>query len=322
MSLRHVNNVSQKFWLTTWFLFKKIAIFLASCLTILGLYLSLLMSAVAATWVIPTQGDVVGEVQYTEAQAGETLSDVGLRFDMGYHEMVQANPRLDALHVLPSRTNVVIPSQYILPPGPRRGIVINLAEFRLYYYPPGDNVVITMPVGIGRKGWSTPLGITKIIGKERNPAWRPTAKLKAEAALHGVSIPDEFPAGANNPLGKHVLRLGWPTYLIHGSNRRDGIGSRVSAGCIRLLPDDIDYLFDYVALGTRVRIIKQPVKLGRVKDSVFIELHSVLAKQDHLKLQRQVANRLVGHKNLQIDDKALNRAILSSLGIPIKIASY
>lgn len=210
----------------------------------------------ATTLIIPQQGNVVGAVEYVFPYPGETLGDVGIRYDMGYQEMVKANPYVDPNAILSPRMRLLIPSQFTLPNVPRHGVVINLADYRLYFFPEHDNVVMTYPVGIGRKGWSTPCGLTKIISKQVNPAWHPTASVQAYAAKKGVLMPDAFPPGQGNPLGKHVLRLGWPTYLIHGSNSDGGIGERVSAGCIRMLPDDIEYLFELVKVGTPVRIVK------------------------------------------------------------------
>ncbi len=216
--------------------------------------------ASAATFVIPADGSVVGEVQYINADVGETLGDVGIRYGIGYYEMTRANPQVDPVIPLPMRASILIPSRFKLPQGPHRGIVINLAEYRLYYFPENDNVVMTYPVGVGRKGWNTPLGVTTVIAKERDPVWRPTAKLQAEGAKHGQIVPEAFPGGSGNPLGRYVMRLGWPTYLIHGTNRTDSIGMRVSAGCVRMLPDDIEYLFNRVPVGTSVRIVNQPLK--------------------------------------------------------------
>ncbi len=211
--------------------------------------------ACAITLTLPTTGDVVGEVGYTHPQFGETLGEVGIRYDMGYLEMVHANPDIDPMRPLSPQVRLLIPSQFTLPKVPRHGLVINLAEYRLYFFPEHDNVVMTYPVGIGHRGWDTPLGITTVVAKQINPTWRPTASVRTQAAQNGVLLPDTFPPGPGNPLGKYVLRLGWPTYLIHGSNHTAGIGERVSAGCIRMLPDDIDYLFGLVEVGTSVRVV-------------------------------------------------------------------
>ncbi|STX51741.1 putative ErfK/YbiS/YcfS/YnhG family protein precursor [Legionella busanensis] len=284
------------------------------------LFLIITSTNYASTWVFSERSDLIGKVQYATVQAGETLSDVGIRYDIGYHEMVQANPKLDPLRPLYPQTQVIIPSQYILPPGPHQGLVINLAEFRLYYYVPGDNIVITMPVGIGREGWKTPIGVTKIIAKERDPHWRPTANVRAEAARHGTPIPQEFPPGEGNPLGRHVLRLGWPTYLIHGTNRRDIVGSRVSAGCIRMMPEDIESLFDYVKVGTSVRVINEPVKLGYANGAIFLEAHPLLVEQQGTNLSKLVASLLATKNNIRDkNNKVIQTEIHFPSGIPVKI---
>jgi len=219
---------------------------------------ALLKFSFAATFVIPSKGNLIGENEYTRPYPGETLGDVGIRYDIGYQEIAKANPTIDPNTILPPQTRVLIPSQFVLPNVPRHGLVINLASYRLYFFPENENVVMTYPVGIGRKGWNTPLGLTKITSKQINPSWYPSAKVIAYAAEKGVLMPDVFPPGASNPLGKHVLRLGWPTYLIHGSNHPDGIGEMISAGCIRMLPEDIENLFALVSVGTPVRIIDEP----------------------------------------------------------------
>jgi L,D-transpeptidase ErfK/SrfK len=214
----------------------------------------------ATTLVIPPEGDIVGVVEYAYPEPLETLGEVGLRHDIGYHEIVRANPHLDPRTPLPSNTRVRIPTQFILPKVPRHGIVINLTEYRLYFFPENDNVVMTYPIGIGRKGWDTPLGTTKVIAKEKNPIWRPSAKLRAHAAERGGILPESFPANKVNPLGKYALRLGWASYLIHGTNHAAGIGERISAGCIRMLPDDIENLFELVKIGTPVRVIAEKLQ--------------------------------------------------------------
>lgn len=209
----------------------------------------------SSTYVVPSHGDIIGEIQYGYSEIGETLAEAGDRFDLGYVEMHRANPQLEPHQSLSAHTRLVIPSQHRLPQVPRQGIVINLAQYRLYYFPPNENIVYTYPIGIGRKGWSTPLGVTKVISKETNPIWHPTKKIRELADENGFPLPEEFPAGPNNPLGQHVLRLGWPTYLIHGSNAANSVGRRVSAGCIRMRPQDIEYLSQKILVGTQVRVV-------------------------------------------------------------------
>lgn len=233
----------------------------------------------ATTWVLPARGDVIGEVQYATVEPNETIDEIGKRFSIGYHELARANPAIDATHPLAANTQLVIPSQFILPNVPRTGIVINLAEYRLYYFPENENIVITFPVGIGREGWNTPLGFTKIVSKQANPKWHPTNNLQAAALEHGIALPDEFPSGPYNPLGRYALRLGWPTFLIHGSNRSDGIGTRVSAGCLRMFPDDIEHLFKLVSVGTAVRVINEPIKIGKAHGALFVQIHPLLGKE-------------------------------------------
>ncbi|MCE3044135.1 L,D-transpeptidase family protein [Legionella sp. 16cNR16C] len=272
----------------------------------------------AETFVLPAEGDVVGKIEYVNPQVGETLSEVGIRHDVGYYEMLNANPGVDPTRPLPPQTRLIIPSQYILPSGPRSGLVINLSEYRLYYFPPNDNVVITMPVGIGREGWNTPVGQTRVTSKEHDPIWRPTANVRAEAAKHGTPIPNEFPPGAGNPLGRHVFRLGWPTYLIHGTNRRDGVGSRVSAGCIRMLPEDIEVLFDMVTVGTSVRVINEPVKIGRLNNALYIEVHTPL--EQSINLPKQLGAALGKYALPSWNKSQVQEEGLRPSGIPRKIA--
>ena len=219
----------------------------------------------ASIYVIPSDGNIVGEIEYTHPNASETLREVGLRYDIGLEEMILANPNVDPTLFLSPQVRLRIPSQYRLPNVPRHGLVINLAEYRLYFFPEHDNIVMTYPIGIGRRGWSTPIGLTKIVAKEAHPTWHPSKKLIDEGKKHGVMIPSSFPPGPHNPLGDFVLRLGWPTYLIHGSNQMNGIGEKVSAGCIRMLPDDIEYLFKQVSIDTPVRVINEPVNHPALK---------------------------------------------------------
>lgn len=266
--------------------------------------------------VIPPEGDVVGEIEYTHPEEGETLAEVGIRFDMGYYAMVNANPHVDPNRPLSAQVRLLIPSQFILPQAPRHGVVINLAEYRLYFFPENDNVVITYPVGIGRKGWSTPVGITKITTMQRNPTWRPTATVIADAAEKGVQMPDVFPSGPSNPLGKHALSLGWPTYLIHGTNRTDGIGERVSAGCIRMLPEDIEYLFGFVKIGTPVRVVNEPLKFGKLNSALYIEVHKPLSEQKDMDFLARVERRLNTKQSL---NKSITQEINRPTGVPKKI---
>lgn len=274
----------------------------------------------ATSYVLPESGDLIGELKTVYANSGETLDEVGRRFDIGFNEMTRANPRIDPTVRLFGTNKVVIPAQFILPLGPRKGIVINLAELRLYYYPLDDNVVITEPVGIGRKGWNTPIGTTTIVRKQLAPVWRPTVNVRVEAAKNGTPIPSAFPPGPNNPLGKYVLRLGWPTYLIHGTNRPEGVGARVSAGCIRMLPEDIEGLYQLVKVGTPVRVVNAPYKLGWQDGHWYLEVHKPLkAEKEPLidQIKQQLTNEAGG---VSINWRTIERSVKVMSGTPVSIS--
>jgi L,D-transpeptidase ErfK/SrfK len=167
-----------------------------------------------------------------------------------------------------------------LPPGPREGLVLNLAEYRMYYFPkPKDGepaYVYVYPMSIGRMDWETPLGRTKIVAMAKSPAWYPPESVRDEHAADGDPLPRIVPPGPENPLGSRALRLGLPGYLIHGTNRPAGVGMRVSHGCIRMFPEDIEFLFQHISVNTVVRIINAPVKIGWDGEALVAEVHPLL----------------------------------------------
>lgn len=238
-----------------------------------------LAPALGSTFWLPREGDsVVGHLQGAVAAPEDTLLDIGRRFNVGYEELKLANPGVDPW-IPGDGTLVVIPSRYVLPNAPRTGIVLNLAEMRLYYFPdPMDaprRRVITHPVSIGQVGWSTPLGTTKIIAKVENPAWYPPASIRAEAEANGEPLPLMVPAGPDNPLGTHALAFEKKGYLIHGTNKPFGLGMRVSHGCVRMYPEDIVSLFAEVPVDTPVHVVNQPVKTGWRDGVLYVEAHPV-----------------------------------------------
>lgn len=281
------------------------------------------MSAQAATYVMPAgQDDLVGHVLEVSATAGERLGEIGMRTGMGYYEMQAANPNIDPYKHLYAGTKVIIAAEFILPPGPREGIVINLPELRLYYYPAGENVVVTFPIGIGREGvWGTPLGLTKVINKKAGPSWYPTQHVRDHAASQGTPIPAYFPPGPDNPLGEYALYLGWPTILIHGTNLPDFIGTRISAGCIRMMPNAIKALFDMVPIGTTVRVMDQPFKAGWRDQRLYVEAHLPLDEEQGVynetlsSLVRVVAEATQNQPTV-VSWSAVRRAEAETTGIP------
>lgn len=254
---------------------------------LVGIFASIAMSmlvedrAVAEVYELPPDGhDVIGALGSVIARHDDTLLDIARRHGLGYEDIVRANPGIDTW--LPGEgTEVVLPTRFVLPPGPRQGVVLNLAEYRLYYFPEptrGERaVVMTYPISIGRMDWATPLGRTSVVSKVRNPSWYVPESIRAEHAAEGDPLPRIVPPGPKNPLGKHAMRLGLPGYLIHGTNRPAGVGMRVTHGCIRMFPEDIGFLFEQIPVNTPVRIINEPVKVGWDGDELVVEAHQVLA---------------------------------------------
>ncbi|CEP37128.1 MULTISPECIES: L,D-transpeptidase family protein [unclassified Halomonas] len=216
-------------------------------------------------FLLPEEGNIVGQVYTITATEEDTLLDIAKAHNVGYEEIRMANPDT-SLWVPGEGTEVTIPGQFILPDEARTGIVINVAELRLYYYPEveaGETPrVETYPIGIGRDAYNTPLGITETTMRLENPAWYPPESIRREAAERGDPAPAVVPPGADNPLGKYAILLDIPGYLIHGTNQPDGIGMRASRGCIRMHPEDIESVFWRVPVGTQVNIIDSPIKVG------------------------------------------------------------
>ena len=234
----------------------------------------------AEVFELPPDGyDVVGSVSTITARYEDTLGDIARRHGLGYYDVVRANPGIN-VWVPGEGTEVVLPGRFVLPPGPRKGLVLNLAEYRMYYFPEAREgkpaYVYTYPMSIGRMDWETPLGDTMITAMARNPAWYPPQSVRDEHAAEGDPLPRIVKPGPNNPLGTRALRLGLPGYLIHGTNRPAGVGMRVSHGCVRMFPEDIEFLFDEVRVNTSVRIINVPVKIGWDGDALVAEVHPLL----------------------------------------------
>ena len=306
------------------------------CMTALIAALSLPVTAFALTFPLPPPGvDVVGQVKRIEASHDDTLIALGRRHGIGYEEMRRANPSVDVW--LPGEgTEIVIPARYILPDAPREGVVVNIAEMRLYYYPDrsADDVpqVETYPISVGRMDWSTPLGESRITEKTEDPYWFPPQSILTERAEQGRPLPEAVPPGPNNPLGRHKMRLDIPggAYLIHGTNEPRGIGMRVTHGCIRMFPEDVESLFNRLPSGTNVRIVNQPVKAGWVAGSPLIEAHPVLPPEaenayDPMKpppLSKAVdaIATVIDQGGGRVDHQRLARAVEAASGMPTTVS--
>lgn len=236
--------------------------------------------APAATYVLPPADiDLIGAITTVEATHEETLLDIARAHGVGFEDIVSANPDLDPW--IPGEgATVVLPTRFILPRAPREGVVLNLPELRMYYYPKPVNgeapVVVTYPISIGRMDWQTPLGQTRVTKKVRNPSWYPPESIRREHAEDGDPLPKIVPAGPDNPLGAFAMRLGIPGYLIHSTNKPAGVGMRVTHGCIRMYPENIEALFEMVPVGEKVLIINQPYKVGWSLDGLYLEAHQPL----------------------------------------------
>jgi L,D-transpeptidase ErfK/SrfK len=273
----------------------------------------------------PQRDAVVGVVQKTIVGAEDTFSDIARRFNLGYEEMVRANPGVDPW--LPGEgREVVVPTQFVLPDAPRQGIVINIAAMRLFHFPPrkaGEpQVVYTHPIGIGRVGWATPQGTTKVVRKKKDPDWRPPASIRKEHAENGDPLPALVPAGPDNPLGHRAMYLGWPAYLIHGTNKPYGVGLRSSHGCIRLYNEDVEALFELVAVGTPVRVVNQPFVFGWHDDRLYLQAYDVLEDdpRDFRRAQQRLLSKSLAARGATIDWEAVSALSNAPRGIPVPIS--
>jgi len=220
---------------------------------------------------------LIGSLQIHQVKKGDYFQQIAEDYNVGFLALMAANPAVDPF-LLEENSQLKIPSAMLLPHIKREGIVINLPELRLYYFMPKENKVHVFPVGIGREGFETPKATSYISNKRKNPTWRPTKEMRARYfKKHGKAMEKEVPAGPDNPFGKYALRLGKSEYLLHGTNKRFGIGMRASSGCIRLFDDDIKWLYENIPLNTKVRIIEQPIKMSyEGGQRQLIEVHAPL----------------------------------------------
>lgn len=286
---------------------------------------------VSSRFELVEDSDVVGELQVIVARHEDTFVDIARAYDLGFDELEQANPGVDAW--LPGEgTRIVLPTQFVLPDGPREGIVLNVGTKRLFYFPKAvagqSRVVVTHPVGIGREGWQTPIGTTKVVAKNKDPVWTVPASIRREHAAEGNPLPARVGPGPDNPLGAYAMRLGFPSYLIHGTNKPAGIGMRVSHGCVQLFPEDIESLFAQVPVGTPVRIINEPQLTGWRGGNLYLEVHPALeddrrdpGKRLELRINKELkqAAKRAGAQAVQLDPVLLADTVRAARGFPVPL---
>jgi L,D-transpeptidase ErfK/SrfK len=245
--------------------------------------------------------DIVGHIQKTLVGKDDTLPDIARRFDVGYEEMLLANPGVDPW--LPGvGREVIVPTEFVLPVAPHQGLVVNVAAMRVYYYPPHKKgepqMVFTHPIGIGKVGWKTPEGTTKIVSRQKDPIWVVPKSVRDEHAKDGDMLPAQVPPGPDNPLGAYEFRLEWPSYLLHGTNKPYGVGMRSSHGCMRMYPEDIAVFFDLLPIGTKVTVVNQPYVFGWRDGMLYLQAYTVMEddSRDWSKNRQRLLTHLLNPK--------------------------
>ncbi len=273
---------------------------------------------------------VIGVPQVVFTRREDTLSDLARAYGLGYDELIAANPGVDPW--LPGdQTPILLPTQYVLPNVPRRGVILNIASKRLFYFPVvpegQPQVVKTYPIGIGRVGWETPLGATTVTAKAKNPSWFVPASVRREHAEMGDPLPSVVPPGPDNPLGTRVLKLNMPGYLIHGTNQPYGVGMRVSHGCVRLYPENIELLYELVDIGEAVMIVNEPYLLGWRDGEMYFESHTPLeddttSPADRLESLLQDQENQAGAPLRQVDKDQLRAIASIASGVPVRVGLH
>jgi len=281
----------------------------------------------ATVYELPENGSAVfGTDERIKATYQDTLLDIARRYSLGYEEIIRANPGVDMW--LPGEgTDILLPGRRILPPGSHEGVVVNLPEHRLYYFPKpkkGEKpVVITYPVSIGKMDWSTPLGETHVISKQKHPSWYPPESVRKEHLANGDPLPKVVPAGPDNPLGDFAMRLavGGGTYMLHGTNNPMAVGMAITHGCIRMYPEDVAALFPLVPVGTKVWLINDPVKVAYVDGVLLLEAHPPVdsegqTTEPNLELLSQLLDKALGQDTAAIHWDLARETLQAANGMP------
>ena len=281
----------------------------------------------SGAWQVDAEEAVGGRDQVYIARYEDTLLDIARRFGMGIAELRLANPEVDTW-VPGEGTAIRLPSRFVLPDAPRSGLVVNVPEMRVYHFQEGEPIVRTWPISIGRVGWETPLGETSVVRKKAYPTWYPPDSIREEAAMNGDPLPRVVGPGPDNPLGSHALYLGFPQYLIHGTNKPFSIGMRVSHGCVRMYPEHIVELYELVEAGTPVTLVHQSVKAGWAGDELYLEVHPDIGIPDEgaRPSMAEVVSSLVAAipaagVRTTFDWERIDKALAIANGIPIAVAS-
>ncbi|TFG85745.1 MAG: L,D-transpeptidase [Chromatiales bacterium] len=311
---RHLNRVTNR----------PLAIFFLG----VGMIVSTAVLAAADTFVLAPDVQLVGEVATVAASQDDTLTDIARVHGLGYEEIVWANRNVDIW--LPGEgTAVTLPKKFILPGSFREGLVVNIAEYRLYHYyrQNGQQMVSTFPISIGRMDWSTPIGRWAVIAKQKDPSWYPPESIRKEHIEDGRGVLAKVvPAGPDNPLGRYAMRLSASGYLIHGTNRPVGVGMQVTHGCIRMYPEDIEWLFPQIPVSTPVTIMNQPYKFGWSGNDLYLEVHPPL-EDDRLTRDREMTALteqyvlLTRDRPARIDWQVVEEAYRRRDGIPVIVGS-
>jgi L,D-transpeptidase ErfK/SrfK len=283
--------------------------------------------ATADTFVLVPDTQVVGQTSTVAARQDDTLTDIARIHGLGYEEIVWANRKVDIW--LPGEgTPVVLPKSFILPGDTRQGVVVNIAEYRLYHYykSNGQLMVSTFPISIGRMDWATPIGRWTVTSKQKDPAWYPPESIRQEHLEDGRGfLAKMVPAGPDNPLGRYAMRLSATGYLIHGTNKPVGVGMQVTHGCIRMYPEDVEELFGLVSINTQVNLIDQTTKVGWQRGTLYVERHAPLEGTDNPghsdpAEMTDLINSAVSGRNVEIDWAGAERAFQQATGVPVPLS--